>query len=129
MIKCEPGSVHVVLIFVLKGQSTFPSRKQHVRFCVVFTTFEGVQKIPLRRPAVCRTSCHHRRTCTPEWHRVQFPDGFHLSPWRKEGRPTTVQVADDIRSAMDEAWQRLPQTTVNGLMDRPPDQKEACIAA
>ncbi|GFU03388.1 hypothetical protein TNCV_423991 [Trichonephila clavipes] len=51
----------------------------------------------------------------------------------EEGRTaydrTTVQVADDIRSAMDEAWQRLPQTTVNGLMDRPPDQKEACIAA
>ncbi|GFU75576.1 hypothetical protein TNCV_2862911 [Trichonephila clavipes] len=36
---------------------------------------------------------------------------------------------DDLRTAVDVDWQRLPQATINGLIDRTPRRIEACTVA
>lgn len=40
-----------------------------------------------------------------------------------------AQTIDDLRTAVDVAWQRLPQATINEVIDSMPRRIEACIAA
>ncbi|GFY12194.1 hypothetical protein TNCV_4934831 [Trichonephila clavipes] len=44
-------------------------------------------------------------------------------------RGPLTQTVDDLHKAMYLAWQRLPQATINGLIDRISRRIETCIAA
>ena len=44
-------------------------------------------------------------------------------------RGPMAQTIDDLRTAVDVAWQRLPQATINEVIDSMPRRIEACIAA
>ncbi|GFT54038.1 hypothetical protein TNCV_153961 [Trichonephila clavipes] len=48
---------------------------------------------------------------------------------RDMNRRPQAQTVSVLRTTVDVAWQRLPQATIHGIIDRMPCRIEACIAA
>ncbi|GFX81524.1 hypothetical protein TNCV_4509301 [Trichonephila clavipes] len=67
--------------------------------------------------------------------RCAVPDDLNLIEhlWdlirRDMNRGPLAQTVNDLRKAVDVAWQRLPQTAINRLFDRMRHRMKACIAS